>query len=163
MRTAQEWIDQLGLEPHPEGGYFKQTEVSPLTTDATGKPLPLYTSIYFLLTPDSPSHFHRLTADEMWFFHDGNPLTVHSLTPSGDYEKVELGRHFSAGQRVHYTVPAGTIFGSTVEQDFALVSCVVVPGFDFSEFELFTKKALLRSYPEHESIITILAYDKLPE
>lgn len=163
MRTAQDWIDHLNLEPHPEGGYYKQTEVSTLTHEASGKDLPLYTSIYFLLTPDSPSHFHRLTSDEMWFFHAGSPLTVHSLTPSGNYEAIKLGLDFSAGQHVHHTVSAGTIFGSTVEQDYALVSCTVVPGFDFSEFELFTKQDLLHSYPEHESIIDQLAYDTLPD
>lgn len=64
---------------------------------------------------------------------------------------------------MHHNVFAGTIFGSTVEEGYALVSCTVVPGFDYSDFKLFTKEELLKKYPEHEEIIDKLAYEVLPE
>lgn len=163
MKLAQQWIDELELEPHPEGGYYKQTDLSTEMYTTSGKEFPLYTNIYFLLTEDSPSHFHRLSSDEMWFYHAGQSLTVHSLYSEGDYQTTVLSLDTAKGHFLHHTVPAGTIFGSTVEEGYALVSCTVVPGFDFSEFEMFTKSDLLKSYPQHEQIINNLAYDTLPE
>lgn len=161
MKTANYWIDRLNLEKHPEGGYYKQTDYSEINYSDHNKDLPLYTNIYFLLTPESPSHFHELTSDELWFFHDGNPLTVHSLNEDGSYKKTRLG--LDEGQKLHHNVRAGTIFGSTVEEGYALVSCSVIPGFDFDDFKLFTKDYLLKQYPEHQEIIDRLAYNQLPE
>lgn len=123
MKPAQYWIDHLNLEPHPEGGYYKQTDYSEVTYSDNNKELPLYTNIYFLLTPESPSHFHELTSDELWFYHAGSPLTVHSLHKDGSYTQTTLG--LNHGQKLHHNVPAGTIFGSTVETNYALVSCTV--------------------------------------
>ncbi len=160
MKTAQQWIEELNLVPHPEGGYYRQTDYAEEVYSENGKELPLYTNIYFLLTPDSPSHFHQLTSHEMWFYHAGNPLTVHSLHEDGSYSKVTLG--LGEGEVLHHNVHAGTIFGSTVDEDYALVSCTVVPGFDFSDFKLFTKEDLLENYPNHQEIIGHLAYEKLP-
>lgn len=161
MRTAQEWIDILNLEAHPEGGFYIQTDRSEENYNNNGKNFPLYTNIYFLLTPDSPSHFHRLVSDELWFYHAGNPLTVHSLNPDGSYSKITLG--LEDGQFLHHTVPAGVIFGSSVETGYALVSCTVVPGFNFADFKLFTKAELLKDYPAHKAIISKLAYESLPD
>lgn len=73
MKTAREWITELNLKAHPEGGYYKQTDYSEVTYSDNNKELPLYTNIYFLLTPESPSHFHELTSDELWFYHAGSP------------------------------------------------------------------------------------------
>lgn len=162
MKSKDEWIKQLDLEPHPEGGYYRRTEESQNRYQlANQQNRALYTSIYFLLTPDSPSHFHRLIADEVWYFHEGETLTVHCIYPNGEYEAVFLGKQ--PGDHLHFVVPAGTIFGSTVANDYALVSCAVIPGFDFQDFELFTQSELLADYPEHESIIKKLAYKRLPE
>lgn len=163
MKTAQQWIEELDLISHPEGGYYKQTDKAVEQYDKNGRQLPLYTNITFLLTEDSPSHFHQLSSDELWFFHDGSPLTIHSLREDGTYEQTVLGTSSSKGQQLNHTVPAGTIFGSTVEKGYALVSCTVVPGFDFSEFRLFTKLELLKDYPKHAAIIDKLAYNQLPE
>ena len=161
MKTAQQWIEELNLEPHPEGGYYKRTDYSDMTYSNNGQDLPFYTNIYFLLTPESPSHFHQLTSDELWFYHAGSPLTVHSLHENGRYTKTPLG--LNKGQSLHHNVHAGTIFGSTVDEGYALVSCAVVPGFDFSNFKMFTKAELLQQYPEHGGIIDRLAYETLPE
>lgn len=156
MKTVQYWIDKLELLPHPEGGYYRQTDLSETKYENTE--LPLFTTIYFLLSADNSSHFHQLTSDELWFFHDGEPLTVHELHPDGSYTFTELGK-----EKFHYTVKAGSIFGSTVKQGYALVSCAVVPGFDFSNFKLFTQSDLLESHPDHKTIIKELAFKELPE
>ena len=79
MRTAEDWIKELNLEPHPEGGFYRQTDRSEEKYGKEEANLPLYTNIYFLLTKESPSHFHQLVSDELWFYHGGNPLTVHSI------------------------------------------------------------------------------------
>lgn len=156
MKTKEEWIKELNLEAHPEGGFYLRTEESEETITRQNKTRKLYTSIYFVLTEESPSHFHQLTADEIWYYHDGEPLTVHCIYEDGTYEAVKVGKYTEKGERLHFNVPAGTIFGSTVEKDYSLVSCVVVPGFDFEDFKLFTKEELLKDYPEHEEIITRL-------
>ncbi|WP_080145999.1 cupin domain-containing protein [Marinilactibacillus piezotolerans] len=163
MKTARQWITELNLQPHPEGGFFVQTDVSSQTYSKTEKDFPLYTNIYFLLTEDSPSHFHQLTSDELWFFHDGNPLTVHSLHGDGSYSQTKLGLSRVNEEQLHHNVPAGTIFGSTVEEGYALVSCTVIPGFDFSDFKLFTQAELLETYSDHHKIISKLAYETLSE
>lgn len=83
MQTAEQWITELQLIPHEEGGYFKQTDVSEQTISTPNGIRPLYTSILFLLNTESPSHFHRLQSDETWFYHEGHTLTVHCIFPDG--------------------------------------------------------------------------------
>ncbi|MDV5977186.1 UNVERIFIED_CONTAM: cupin domain-containing protein [Streptococcus canis] len=159
MITKEDWIRKLELAPHVEGGYFRQTEKAQETMGLNGKERALYTSIYFLLEEANPSHFHRLTADEIWYFHAGAPLTVHMITPDGNYRRVSLGLDLAKGQQLHYCVPKGTIFGSTVDNGYALVSCLVAPGFEFEDFELFARADLLALYPEHKTIIERLTRD----
>jgi len=160
------WIVQLKLEPHPEGGYFKQILRSEqslqVSADTTRS---YYTSIYFLLTKGNPSHFHRLTSDEVWYYHAGSPLSIHLLHPDGRYEIIQLGTDLEKGEVLQAIVPKNVIFGSSIESsgEFALVSCMVSPGFDYQDFELFTKEQLNVLYPEHREIIARLAYDQLPE
>jgi predicted cupin superfamily sugar epimerase len=154
---VQYWIDKLGLEPHPEGGYFKSTY-------AAGEEVgnrKLFTSIYFLLTSDNVSHFHRLKSDELWYFHAGSSLTVHVIHENGQYEEVKVG--LKDGEAPQYLVPKNSIFGSSVmeEDAYALVGCMVSPGFDYEDFELFTQSELLEKYPQHKDVILKLAYEKL--
>lgn len=149
---AQLFIDHLGLESHPEGGYFRETHRSPHQLENQDRHL--MTSIYFLLTDTSVSRFHRITADECWYFHSGTPIVVHTLNENGHHEFI-LGNDITKGQLPFYLVKGGTIFGSSVLGDagYALVSCAVAPGFDFNDFELFDTKTLLDQFPEHETII----------
>lgn len=163
MKTKEQWIQSLELLPHPEGGFFKQTEKSDTAYLQNGVERSLYTSIYFLLTKDSPSHFHQLTADECWFYHDGEPLSVHCIFPDGRYQVIKIGKDIENGEQLHYVVPAGTIFGSTVEEGYALVSCAVIPGFEFDDFRLFNQAELLEKFPQHASIIQQLAYQEIPQ
>lgn len=154
MKSADYWIEQLNLIPHVEGGYYQQMLKSDLEyTTADKTPRALYTSIYFLLTAANPSHFHRLTADEVWYFHEGASLTIHLVSPEGNYDTIKLGHNPDAGEVLQAVVPRGFIFGSTVAEDYALVSCMVAPGFEYHDFELFTRQELLATYPEHQAII----------
>ncbi|MDG6882548.1 Uncharacterized conserved protein [Phocoenobacter uteri] len=133
------WIQKLNLEPHQEGGYFAETYRG------------LSSNILFLLTNESPSHFHKLDSDETWFYHCGESLCVHMIDPKGNYSMIKMG--LKEDEHLQYTVPAGTIFGSSVENDYALVSCTVSPAFSYEQFYLFTQKELLDKYPQHREII----------
>jgi predicted cupin superfamily sugar epimerase len=146
-----ELVESLELKPHPEGGFYKETYRSVLKNEEEQS---LMTSIYFLLTSDSPSHFHRIQSDEHWYFHEGNPLSIHLLTDKG-LETIQLGLDLAKNQTPHTLVEGNTIFGSEIQaaNGYALVSCVVSPGFDFSTFELFTKEDLLPKFSAHKTLI----------
>jgi uncharacterized protein len=100
------------------------------------------------------SRFHRIKSDELWYFHFGSAVTVHTLDEHGHTEHL-LGNNFTNGEQPFLLVKSDTVFGSSVEEagGFALVSCAVAPGFDFRDFELFTSDQLLRDYPDHKKII----------
>lgn len=151
-KRAQELIDQLGLLPHPEGGFYKETYRSETTIQ--GSERQLMTSIFFLLTGENYSRFHRITSDETWYFHEGNTLLVHTIE-SEKHTAHHLGSANEAGEQPFLVVKGGTIFGSEVKdrEGYALVSCAVAPGFDFADFELFTTQDLLPLYPQHKEII----------
>jgi len=147
-------VQDLGLRPHPEGGYFSETYRSSQTVSTLRGERQLMTSIFFLLTSENPSKFHRIQSDELWFFHEGSPMTVHVLDEDG-YHPHPLGPAGLTGHQPFLLVKAGQIFGSTVEEKnaYSLVSCVVAPGFDFRDFELFSKEELLAKWQEHKEII----------
>lgn len=170
QQDPQYYISKLGLEPHPEGGYFKRTfESQEQITDQElmvhfeGKRM-LYTSIYFLLTSNDVSHFHRLQSDELWYYHAGSPLSVHMIDENGEYTEHKLGLDLENGEVPQVLVPKNTIFGSSVKDrdTFSLVGCMVSPGFEYQDFELFTQEELLLKYPEHKEIIMKIAYDVIP-
>lgn len=154
--TIQSLVEQLQLLPHPEGGFYRETYRSSTTIEGTERQL--LTSIYFLLTGTDVSRFHRITSDECWYFHAGDPIVIHTLNEQGHGEFI-LGNDLQNGQLPFYLVPGGTIFGSCMLNDngYALVSCAVAPGFDFRDFELFETAELLETYPEHEVIIRKLS------
>lgn len=165
MNNKEFWIEKLELIPHPEGGYFKQVAQSLNTlTTKDNRERQQYTSIYFLLDAKNPSRFHRLKDDELWFFHGGTSLQVHEITSSGEYKLHKLGFNFKKGERLQVLIPGGSIFASSVESKnvYGLVSCVVVPGFDFQDFELFTQDELISQYPKHKEVIKKYAYKKIP-
>ncbi|MFJ7827306.1 cupin domain-containing protein [Psychrobacillus sp. NPDC096623] len=161
MKDASYYIKQLGLEPHPEGGYFQSSYASEYS-EGNRK---LYTSIYFLLGAGDVSHFHRLKSDELWYFHDGSSLLVHVIDEEGNYVEHKLGLDLENGEVPQVLVPKNTIFGSSVIENgtFSLVGCMVAPGFEYEDFELFTQKELLHDYPQHKEIICKMAYETLPE
>jgi uncharacterized protein len=168
---AQYFVSKLGLEPHPEGGFYKETFQSTemitdqeLTVQFEGQ-RKLYTSIIFLLTSNNVSHFHRLKSDELWYYHAGSPLTIHIIDEKGEYHGIHLGLNIDKGEVPQALVPKNSIFGSSImdEDTFSLVGCMVSPGFEFKDFELFTQEDLLSKYPSCKDVIMKLAYEKIPE
>lgn len=155
-KRAKEIIEQFNLKSHPEGGFYAETYRA--SESIPGKNRQLLTSIYFLITGNSISRFHRIQSDECWYFHEGSPLLVHSIFPNGEHEITELGLDFNQHEVPFHVVPAKTIFGSHLKDHtgYAFVSCAVAPGFDFNDFELFSSEELLKLYPNHQSIITQL-------
>ncbi|MCI2788886.1 cupin domain-containing protein [Staphylococcus warneri] len=151
MTNAQYWIDQLQMTPHPEGGYFKES----IRHGSMNSTRAAFSSIYFLLTSNDISHFHRIDADEVWYYHAGESLTIHMIMPDGKYEAVQLGTNIEAGKVLQYVVPKGTIFASSFEHDegFCLVGCMCQPAFEYKHFELFEAHELLALYPEHQTLI----------
>ena len=159
--TAAYWIDHLGLAPHPEGGWFRETYRSAETIPEAGLPTRFQgvrsfsTAILFLLESGDISALHRLKSDEIWHFHDGLPMRVHVITPEGDYHALLLGRDPAEGEHFQAVVPAGCWFGaeSTGAGGFSLVGCTVAPGFAFSDFDMADLAGLMALFPHHEALI----------
>lgn len=162
-KDANYYIDKLELKRHPEGGYYKSSFTSEKEIDALGTKRNLFTNIYFLLGSEDVSHFHRLKSDEVWYYHAGSPLLVHVIDEQGDYREMKVGLDIENGEMPQAIVPKNSIFGSSVIEKgtYSLVGCMVSPGFDFADFELFTQEELLVTYPQYEKVIKKLAYKKL--
>ncbi len=145
-------IEKLGLIQHPEGGYFTETyrtseKIAQLNRN-------IQTCIYFLLSGDDVSRFHRIKSDEIWFFHEGSILTIHTIDANG-HQQHKLGPLNEEGCVPQILITKDTIFGATVDdsENFTLVSCTVAPGFDFEDFELMDRKLLLEKFPDNTDII----------
>ncbi|HEY1964012.1 MAG TPA: cupin domain-containing protein [Acidobacteriaceae bacterium] len=160
MESAEQWIERLNLQPHPEGGYYRQTYRAPLMLPQAA--LPGYngdraasTAIYFLLAGDQFSAFHRLRSDEVWHFYAGSTLIVHVIEPGEKYSELLLGNDPASGEDFQAVVSAGCWFGSSLRHPntWALVGCTVAPGFDFADFEMAKREALAARYPQHRNII----------
>ena len=158
MSTAQYYIDKLQMEPHVEGGYFKECLLSQETLP--GRDRNLWSSIYYLLHEGEASHLHVLGSDRVWYFHDGNPLTIYMISPEGKLFASKLGLDIEAGQLPQIMVPKGYIFGSRMENPgYSLVGCMVSPCFKYEEFKLFDRQELLDRYPEYTEAIINLTRD----
>jgi predicted cupin superfamily sugar epimerase len=129
--TSGEMIASLGLQRHPEGGFYRETFRAP---DA---PRGASTSILFLLPAGEQSRWHRVDADEHWLFHDGDTLELLVADPaSGAQERIVLGRDVARGERPQAVVPRGWWQAARPLGDWTLVGCVVAPAFEFARFEM---------------------------
>jgi predicted cupin superfamily sugar epimerase len=145
-------VAALGLQPHPEGGYYREVFRSDLRVPFQGTPRSAGTSIYYLLAQGACSAWHRIDADETWYFHAGGPLALHVLSPDGGLVTHRLGdplRH--AGAVFQAVVDAGRWFAAELVHpgDFALVGCAVAPGFEFSGFQLAVEADLAPAIRRH--------------
>jgi len=159
--NAEYFIKHLQLQPHPEGGYFKETYRSKdiissncLPADFNGD-RSYSTAIYFLLQQGDFSAFHRIKSDECWHFYEGDTLLIHIIDEEGNYSCTKLGRKIHEGEVFQFIVPANCWFASepAKETAFTLVGCTVAPGFDFADFEMADARTLINNYPQHHSII----------
>ena len=131
MEDAKQVITKLGLAPHPEGGWYRETWRSEAGEDGRARA----TAIHFLLERGQSSHWHRVDADELWLWHAGAPIEV-QVTGGHGVVTTRLGGDLLAGNALQCLVPAGQWQAATTCEGWALVSCVVTPGFDFAGFEL---------------------------
>ncbi|MET0969477.1 MAG: cupin domain-containing protein [Tardiphaga sp.] len=135
MPTAAEIIAKLALQPHPEGGYYRET-FRDTATDDRGRAAS--TAIYFLLEAGQRSHWHRIDAVEIWHYHAGAPLVLEIADDRGR-RSVTLGADVLAGELPQGIVPPHAWQAAKSTGDWTLVSCTVAPGFDFATFELAAK------------------------
>ncbi len=158
---AERIIRRFGLEPHPEGGYFKETyrSIGKIPGQALERSFDgernYCTAIYFLLAGGDFSAFHRLRQDEIWHFYSGSALYVHVIHKQGDYLRYTVGPLTDPEAVPQLVVPAGCWFASSLKNgsDYAFVGCTVAPGFDFADFELGDRKVLQAQFPRHKELI----------
>ena len=147
-------IEQFGLAPHPEGGYFKESyRCAERIGDRN-----VSTAIYFLLPAGTRSRLHRIKSDELWHFYLGGPMRLVQLSSDGRLEEIVMGQDVAAGQKLQHAVPAGCWFGAYPEPGsaFSFVGCTVAPGFDSADFELAKRQDLLTRFPQARSTIELL-------
>jgi uncharacterized protein len=163
--SADFWIQHLQLTRHIEGGSFSEVYRSPMILPAhilpgkTGDDRNACTHIYFLLEKGQFSAFHRIRFDELWHFYTGDPLTVYEIDATGAMHQHLLGNDPSKGQTLFCCIKAGNWFASKVNDggDYSLVGCTVAPGFDFEDFEMGEKEKLLKQFPQHDYLISLLS------
>ena len=142
-------IQALALQPHPEGGYYREVFCSPHRVGTLAAPgqRPALTAIYFLLTAADHSRWHRLRFDECWSHLEGDPVMLHSFrADTHEHVQMRLGSLQAEAQPLH-TVPAGLWQAAQPLGQYALVSAIVGPGFEFADL------TFLSDEPESERIL----------
>ncbi len=156
---VQTLIRTLDLEPHPEGGWFREVYRSSSFLDLSRGPRSTCTVIHYVLVAGAFSALHRVASDEVWSWIDGDALELSLLTPAGGHQPVVLGRDLVAGQRPVAVVPAGVWQGArTLGDGHAWCTCTVAPGFEFDDFELGRRAELLAAFPEHADVVERLTH-----
>lgn len=142
IARAKELIRELRLEPHPEGGYFREAfrsarQVQPLDERSARSAL---TTIYFLLVKDQHSRWHRVASDEAWHFYEGDPLVVYWIDGENAVHEEVLANGSPNGRPL-CVVPAGCWQAAKPRGAYSLVGCTVGPGFDFQDFEMISNES----------------------
>ena len=160
--TSEELIVFLDLQPLPkEGGYYRETYRSADRCSLSSLPdrfpggKSVSTCIYYLLTADDFSAFHRLPSDELYHFYLGDPVELMLLHPDGTVTTTILGQEIAQGELLQVLVPAGVWQALSLQSggQYALMGCTVAPGFDFSDYEHGDWEQLLRQYPAQHAVI----------
>ena len=130
--NTKQVIDLLGLEPHPEGGFFKETYRDEGAYDGRAHS----TAIYFLLPEGVESAWHKVDAAEVWHWYAGDPLTLSIALDGKDVSSFDLGSSLAKGERPQAVVPPNAWQKARSQGAWTLVGCTVAPGFEFAKFEL---------------------------
>jgi len=151
--NKNQWITQLQLEPHVEGGYFRRIYQSDYTHEAipyATTPRCLMTAILYMLTDDSPTDYlHVNHADTLHFFHTGSALTYMIVHPDGKLERVRLGNNLAASEQLQLLVKGGCWKTAILERgEFGLISEAVSPGFEYADMALITAAEVQTRFPE---------------
>lgn len=163
MTPTERLIQKFKMLPHPEGGWYKENYRSTEKISQNGLPARFggernfSTAIYFLMEKGNFSGFHRIKSDECWHFYAGDPLLVHIIHTNGAAETIRLSND-SVNPNYQFVVPANAWFASEpdTESEYCFVGCTVSPGFNFEDFELAKKEALIEEFPQHQSLISRL-------
>lgn len=161
MKNVQLLIDKLGLLPHPEGGYFKETyrSSSKISQECLGNDFEgsrnYATGIYYLLESGDYSAFHKIKQDEMWHFYQGDAIELVTINKDGVLNVIYIGSDIANNEQLQYVVSKNVWFAARVrkEHTYALAGCTVSPGFDFRDFELGSYDQLIKLFPQHEAYI----------
>lgn len=162
MIQASTLVKKLDLQPHPEGGYFKEVYRSDELIKTEGLPERYSsercfgTSIYYMLEGEQFSAFHKLQSDETWHFYLGSPIVLHLISSEGSYSKIVLGKNITEDEILQYTIPKETWFSAEVKDrnTYSLVGCTVAPGFDFKDFQFGKRDELMKLLPSQSDIIS---------
>ncbi len=165
--NAEHWINKLDLKKHPEGGYYRETYRSKDIIKNDGltsrniESRNSCTAIYYLLSGQEFSAFHRLKSDEIFHFYSGSSLRVHVINKNGEYNLINLGQNSVKNDTFQLIINQGDWFASEVSEpnSYSLIGCTVSPGFDFHDFELGSRDKLIKLYPNHRDIITKMTYN----
>lgn len=155
--TAEQIIEKLDLEPHPEGGFFRRSFCDE-QKGADGRPVS--TAIYYLLKVGESSQFHKIDVSEGWHFYAGDPIEITELGESGP-TATRLGRDVLAGDKLQKFVPPNTWFAARLIGDgsWALVGCTVAPGFLMENFVLGERGELIRMFPKCRDVIEAMTQE----
>lgn len=158
-------IKTFNLMAHPEGGYFSETYRSEVRLESENDKniqKSIGTSIYYLLDKDQISHFHKLSSDEIWYYHTGSSIILHLIEPNGNYKKVKLGKNILKGELPSFIVRKEVWMAAELKnkKSFGFVSCVVMPGFEFSDFTLAKKEDLLKICPSQKKKIKRFTFEQ---
>ncbi len=167
--NVKKLVEKFGMKQHPEGGYYVEIHRSKAEVNV---PKDVYgedkrtalTSIYFLLTSDNFSAWHKVKSDEIWNYHSGSSLTLISIDKNGQLQKQILGDFLHNEKSVYQiTIPADTWFCASVndKDSYSFIGCAVGPGFEFPDFILADRIKLKDQFPQHEGVIT--QYTRQPE
>ncbi len=148
--TAEDLIKTLHLEPHPEGGAFRETYRSALSA-RTERDRSVCTAIYFLLR--GRSEWHRVKHDEIYHFYFGAALELSMISPVGVFSKVILGTDFEKGERPQILIPGDYWQSATTCGVFTLIGCTVSPGFNFADFEISNTEKLKLQFSHLKNVL----------
>ncbi|MHC8286501.1 cupin domain-containing protein [Pseudomonas sp. XS1P51] len=156
--SAQDLVNALKLESHLEGGYYRRTFESDqhAMAETAGGPRFLMTSIYYLLTQDSPiGHFHLNQSDIVHYYHLGDAIEYSLIFPDGTFKTVVMGSDVIASECLQLHVPGGVWKASQLMDGpagYGLISEAVSPGFDYADMELGRRRQLSEQFPDHAAL-----------
>ena len=147
--TASEIIEQLDLEEHPEGGYFRETyRGNEIVQGEDGKERTAGTGIYFLLTEGVCTNWHRVRSDELWHFYCGDQLVLELIDDAGNFKQLMLGDELSEEGKIQQLIPKYCWQRAYSTGNYTLVGCTVNPGFEFEDFEMIESGKLASQFPD---------------
>jgi predicted cupin superfamily sugar epimerase len=158
---ARNYIEKLHLEPHPEGGFFREVYRSGEIIQPEGLPerfrkgRVFSTSIYFLLEGSQVSNFHRIKSDEIWHYYDGCGVKIFTIDNTGLLSQYRLGKNTEKNEEFQVVIRNNNWFAAELidKKSFCLIGCTVSPGFEFIDFELAARQDLIEVFPQHRDLI----------